>query len=155
MVLSNKKLKQKLRAELVQSQPANPDLSSDPQCSLKKFLDSATATPNLRLSKREKRRKVRSLQQNSEAVQEGGDGCSIRENNEDEGTKKKKKSVKRKRKVEEDGVANGVVKDAKKKKSKKRLDKKKRKKAKTAEKKGDNAGDDKTEASELAKSNSR
>lgn len=158
MVLSNKKQKQKLRAELALSQAANPDLTSHPHSSLKSLLDSAT--PKLRLSKREKRRKLRSLQQHPHGTQEGGDGRSIHENKEDQGTqktgladlgKKKNNNKKRKRKVE-DGVENLVVKDAK--KSNKRRNKK-QKKTKTADKNGANLGDDKLEASELTKSNSR
>ncbi|KAF7811352.1 nucleolin 2 [Senna tora] len=59
MVLSNKKLKQKVRAELAQSQAENADLTPQPHASPKNLLDSSTS--KLRLSKREKRRKVRSL----------------------------------------------------------------------------------------------
>ncbi|KAK4284129.1 hypothetical protein QN277_001001 [Acacia crassicarpa] len=146
MVLSNKKLKQKLRAELAQSESANPD------CSFKTLLDSAT--PNILLSKREKRRKVRSLQQ-PETTQEGGDGRSVDESKEDEGAQKK--SRKRKRKAEDSTVENGTVKDAKKSKKKKRDKRKKKnnKKAKTDQEKDANPGDEKLEASELTKSNGR
>ncbi|KAI9128030.1 hypothetical protein K1719_001023 [Acacia pycnantha] len=148
MVLSNKKLKQTLRAELAQSESANPDSS------FKTLLD--PATPKILLSKREKRRKVRSLQQ-PETTQEGGDGRSVDASEEDEGTQKKSK--KRKRKAEDSSVENGTLKDAKKSKKKKRDKKKKKnnnnKKAKTDQEKDANPGDEKLEASELTKSNGR
>ncbi|XP_028759151.1 protein gar2-like [Neltuma alba] len=143
MVLSNKKFKQKLRAELAHSQSANPD------CCLKNLLDSTTQ--KIRFSKREKRRKIRSLRQ-SEAAQEGGDGHTVDKSKEDEGTQRKSK--KRKRKAEDNGVAIGAVKDAK--NSKKRRDKKKKKNTKKAKKHKDkdpNPGDEPPEASELTKSN--
>ncbi|GAV76060.1 RRM_1 domain-containing protein [Cephalotus follicularis] len=69
MVLSNKKLKQRLRAKLAESvadtiiakpEPTLPDPNSQPQKSLKHLIDSVTQKP--RLSKREKRRKIQSLQ---------------------------------------------------------------------------------------------
>jgi nucleolin len=73
MVLSNKKLKQKLRIEVAESLeksvagkdrssdgPKEPDPNAQPQLSLKLLLDSASQRP--RLSKREKRRKVLPLQ---------------------------------------------------------------------------------------------
>lgn len=146
MVLSNKKLKQKLRAELAPSQTDNPD------CSCKNLLDSATL--KFRLSKREKRRKVRSLQQPETTQGDDVDGRGVDESKEVDGTKKKSK--KRKRKAEDNDVANGVVKDGK--KTKKKHDKKKKKrkkKAKTDKDKDANPGDggEKLEASKLTKSN--
>ncbi|KAF7811347.1 protein gar2-like [Senna tora] len=102
MVLSNKKLKQKVRAELAQSQAENADLTPQPHASPKNLLDSSTS--KLRLSKREKRRKVRSLKQDA---QEGADGRSIDGNKADEGMEKNNKNKKRKRKSKvEDGGAS-------------------------------------------------
>jgi hypothetical protein len=110
MVLSNKKLKQKLKAELTLNQiNAESNPSSSSSNSLKNLLHSSTNKPIL--SKREKLRKIRPLQQTQQP-------------NEDEGTKTKdigseglenKNIKKRKRKVVEkqnndgDVVANEVV----------------------------------------------
>jgi hypothetical protein len=110
MVLSKKKLKQKLRAELTLNQiNAESNPSSSSSNSLKNLLHSSTNKPIL--SKREKLRKIRPLQQTQSP-------------NEDEGTKnsneigteglEKKNDKKRKRKLVEkqndgDVVANEVV----------------------------------------------
>ncbi|RDX76059.1 gar2, partial [Mucuna pruriens] len=139
MVLSNKKLKLKLRDELAQQQnQSNSNASKVPSASnsLKTLLDSATPTP--RLSKREKRRKIRSSQHpspvpNKEYVTQGSP------NN----------KRKRKRKVENDDVAIGVANDKKKKKKKK--NKNKNKTARTAEENGSNGGGKMPEATELTK----
>ncbi|KAJ7975852.1 RNA-binding protein CP31B, chloroplastic-like [Quillaja saponaria] len=98
MVLSNKKLKEKLRAELTESltksvagsNPINdyttsPDPDMQNQNSLRKLLDSATQK-RPRLSKREKRRKVVSLQ-GPEAVEKGDDSDSMEGDKEDDETK--------------------------------------------------------------------
>ncbi|KAF8021969.1 hypothetical protein BT93_G2183 [Corymbia citriodora subsp. variegata] len=146
MVLSNKKLKQKLREALAESlasnesssdlnhvKPTNPDQDSQPQ-SLKQLLGSATPTP--RLSKREKRRKTRSLgggaddgEKEDEGVEEGREKGSFEKvgNGGDEGKQEKRK---KKRKIDEgtedgslsveEGGAGESVKEAKKKKEKKR-----------------------------------
>lgn len=106
MVLSNKKLKQKLRAEVAESLeksvggkdrssdgPKEPDPNAQPQLSLKLLLDTASQRP--RLSKREKRRKalpLRSLKDSEENKGGGSEGL---------GEEKKKKKSKRKREEEE------------------------------------------------------
>lgn len=155
MVLSNKKLKQKLRAELAESLVASvakpesinngstkPDLSNQSQQpqSLKALLDSATQRP--RLSKREKRRKNLSLQ-GIEAV--NYDGSEEKKENGSEGLVGKKRKRKREGDGnEKDGVLgseeNGVVeksieKQGKKKKTKRKKQKNRKKEAKNEEKK--------------------
>jgi nucleolin len=162
MVLSNKKLKQRLRAELaesltktvIESDPRKPDLNAQPQLSLKELIDSAASKP--RLTKREKRRKIISLQ-GPEAVKSRRSSVGG-ESEENKGDKKEKeggseslvekKKKKRKREDEEEVVKegdlgseeNGVVKEAKKpnKKKKKKGKKKKNKKGKSEE--GENNG---------------
>ncbi|XP_010067372.2 protein gar2 [Eucalyptus grandis] len=149
MVLSNQKLKQKLRAALAESlaknepssdldhaKPTNPDQDSQPP-SLKHLLGSATPRP--RLSKREKRRKTRSLGggadnggKEDEGVGERREEGSFEEvgNGGDEGEAGKRK---KKRKIgegtengglsfEEEGGAGVSVKEAKKKKKEKKRD---------------------------------
>lgn len=154
MVLSNKKLKQKLRAEVTESLVAKTDPNSDgtsnPESnsqshSFRDLLGSASQRPIL--SKREKRRKIHAL---------GGSDVASNGNSEEKKTvqkkgepkpsenfpdKKKGKQKKRKRDEDEkDGVAasdeNGVVmekmnKNNHNKKKKKKKNKKKQKKAKT------------------------
>lgn len=153
MVLSNKKLKQKLRAELTESlaksvaitDPHNDarlelDPNTQPQVSLKELLDSASQRP--RLSKREKRRKTLPLQ-GTEAVKRSSSSSigNSEENKDDEeekeggseglGEKKNKNKEKRKREEVEE-VKDGDVKEAKQSKNKKK--KKKKKKTKRAAK---------------------
>ena len=131
MVLSNKKLKQKLRAELAQNQN-NADVvvdaptSSSCSHSLKTLLDSATHKP--RFSKREKRRKLGSLQHpQAETSPEAGDEVDgSKKENGSEGLSSKK-NKKRKRKVEDGDVANGVLNDEKKSKNKNKNKKQKQK----------------------------
>ncbi|CAJ1977712.1 unnamed protein product [Sphenostylis stenocarpa] len=140
MVLSNKKLKLKLRAELAQQQNHTNEVPSSSN-SLKTLLDAATPTP--RLSKRDKRRKLRSSEHppqepNKETETEGSAN---------------KKNKKRKRKVENDDVANGVPDKTPKKKKKKKQKKNKKKKSKTKEENGSNGGGEVTEATELTKTN--
>ncbi|CAL0316272.1 unnamed protein product [Lupinus luteus] len=103
MVLSNKKLKNKLRAE-----------SSLLQNSLQSLSDTKKTT----LSKREKRRKLRSL---NPVEASANDESSKKENGSEDLTVKKNKNNKRKRKVaEENGeVADADINSAKKKKKKK------------------------------------
>ncbi|KAA3481763.1 protein gar2-like [Gossypium australe] len=106
MVLSNKKLKQKLRAELLAKKVAEseadkkkPDSNSEPQ-SLKSLLDSVTPKP--RLSKREKRRKNIPFLIGSNQEAEGkGKECGEDEvqGNSEEVENKKKKKRKREEKV--------------------------------------------------------
>lgn len=146
MVLSNKKLKQKLKAALAESlsknesnsdlnhaKHINPDQDSQPQ-SLKQLLGSATQRP--RLSKREKRRKSRSLgggvdggEKEVEGVEERREKSSFEEVG-NGGDERKEEKRKKKRKIDE-GTENGSlsveqggagvsVKGAKKKKEKKR-----------------------------------
>ncbi|EXB65318.1 28 kDa ribonucleoprotein [Morus notabilis] len=125
MVLSNKKLKQKLRAELAKSlseSVAKADLNTESQTqSLKLLLDSSTQRP--RLSKREKRRETFSLR-GLEPV--NGDNLG-EEDKKESGSEGKK----RKRKREGNDVVlvseeNGVVKKSKTKKKKKKNSKKKK-----------------------------
>ncbi|PON91457.1 Splicing factor-like protein [Trema orientale] len=159
MVLSNKKLKQKLRAELAESLAAsvakpdsnnngsaNPERDSQiqPPKSLKVLLDSETQRP--RLSKREKRRKTVSLR-GPEAVNPGDSeekkvGEEDKKENGPEGLREKKRKRKREgNEDEKDGVSgseeNGAEKREKKSKKnknkKKQQQKKKRKKAKNEE----------------------
>lgn len=124
MVLSNKKLKQKLRAELTLNQinaESNPPSSSSSN-SLKLLLNSSTNKPIL--TKREKLRKLRPLQQTQSNEDEGtkneeigNEGLGKKKNKkrkmkveekEDESIEKKEKQKKKKK--NEDGVANGAVK---------------------------------------------
>ncbi|XP_047162977.1 phragmoplastin interacting protein 1 [Vigna umbellata] len=146
MVLSNKKLKLKLRAELAQQQNNINEVPSSSN-SLKSLLDAATPTP--RLSKRDKHRKLRSSEHPPKEANKETE-------TETEGSANKK-NKKRKRKVEGDDVANGVPdntpqKNSKKKKKKKKL-KKNKKKPKTAEENGSNGGGEVPEATELTKTN--
>ena len=127
MVLSNKKLKQKLRAELAKSlseSVAGADSNKDPVTesqtqSLKLLLDSATRR-RPRLSKREKRRETVSLLA-PEAENGGNRGEEDGKGSGSEGLPEKK----RKRKREEGNgdvlgsEGNGVVKKSKKKKKNK------------------------------------
>ncbi|GLT88994.1 hypothetical protein SLE2022_069980 [Rubroshorea leprosula] len=112
MVLSNKKLKQKLRVELLSKSINGPDSrsNSDPDSqrqSLKALIDSVTQKP--RLSKREKRRKIHSLQgseslgQNSNESEEKkeGDLESMGVSNSGDKSEKKKKGERKGNKVEE------------------------------------------------------
>ncbi|KAK8502120.1 hypothetical protein V6N11_084428 [Hibiscus sabdariffa] len=141
MVLSNKKLKQKLRAELLakrvsETEPIekNPDSNSDPQ-SLKSLLDSVTQKP--RLSKREKRRKNspfpngmnRETDENGVEVEEDeGNG------NSEEGEKKKTKKRKREQeKVEGKTTPENKESNNNKKKRTKNKNKKKRKQTNASE----------------------
>ncbi|XP_052205953.1 phragmoplastin interacting protein 1 [Diospyros lotus] len=137
MVLSNKKLKQKLRAALAGSLAASeeahaepPNTTHNPECStFKSLLTSATQKP--RLSKREKRRKTLSLQPPDDSnrvsekdSQEGGSGVTTDE-----------KKRKRKSKAGE-GLESGgsEMEAAKKLKKNKKKQKNKNKKGKKVEK---------------------
>ncbi|KAF8397539.1 hypothetical protein HHK36_016457 [Tetracentron sinense] len=144
MVLSNKKLKQKLRtavaeslAETVAGNPphesAKQGVKSQSQSqSLKELLDSATQKP--RLSKREKRRKNPSLQ--GSKLDEGSNGDTQKEHKEigsEEINDKKKKKKKRKREDDggqerDNGGAELEEKKPKKKKGKKNKNRKKKNK---------------------------
>ncbi|XP_048135323.1 phragmoplastin interacting protein 1 isoform X2 [Rhodamnia argentea] len=149
MVLSNKKLKQKLKAALAESlaknesnsdlnhaKPTNPDQDSQPQ-SLKQLLGSAIRRP--RLSKREKRRKSRSLgggvdsgEKEDEGVEERREKSSLFEEVGNGGDERKEEKRKKKRKKDwgtengslsaEQGGAGVSVKEAKKKKKEKKRD---------------------------------
>ncbi|KFK34775.1 hypothetical protein AALP_AA5G192200 [Arabis alpina] len=146
MVLSNKKLKQKIRVDLVQSlsvsvSETNPDSLSNLQSqSLKELLDSASHKP--RLSKREKRRKIETLV-GREDEDTGGIGEKVVENGGSSEKTDEKKSTKRKRDDTEEGElaeAEGedtkeVEKSQKKNKNKKKKKKKKRKTKKSEEEK--------------------
>lgn len=142
MVLSNKKLKQRIRAQLAESlaksesQAIQSDLNdSQTHQSFKSLLNSATQKP--KLSKREKRRvKIPSLQGSSE-LQNHENGVEERESEEGSGGLKKNK----KRKREKDGVEvkdvdkeDNEVKDLSEKKSSKKKKKKKNKKKKVVKK---------------------
>lgn len=140
MVLSNKKLKLKLRAELLSQQQNNASEIPSSSNSLKTLLDAATPTP--RLSKREKRRNLRPSNPPEEPNKV----------NETQGSNKKK----RKRKIEDDDVANEVSdksKNKKKKQKQKNKNKNKNKKAETVEEKDSNGGGVIAEATELSKTN--
>ncbi|TKY50653.1 28 kDa ribonucleoprotein [Spatholobus suberectus] len=142
MVLSNKKLKLKLRDELAQQQnQSNSNVAEVPSSSnsLKTLLDAATPAP--RLSKREKRRKLRSSQHPHPPEQ-------AKKETETEGSADNKK---RKRKVGDDDVANGVANKSQNNSKKKK--KKKKKKSRVAEEKGSNGGGEVLEATELTKTN--
>lgn len=137
MVLSNKKLKHKLRAAKAallaaseaQSQSTsfsfkNPeDPNSSTQESLQYLLDSVAQKP--RLSKREKRRKKSPfLKENDGKLSRSGGG----EEGGSEGViEAKKKTKKRKRDAEDQGLENGEVKNVNKKKKKKKKKKGKEK----------------------------
>ena len=177
MVLSNTKLKQKLRAELAektaksesQISAGDATTNSEPQQSLKQLLDSASQRP--RLSKRERRRTVR-ISEHPEEAKESSDGGGAKEKkveaatvkNRSEGLGKKKKDKKRKREVE---PGNGVVEDAKKSQKKDKKKKKKKKNPKKKEPKTEagnstdaggkvtGCGGNVTEVTELSKSSSR
>lgn len=153
MVLSNKKLKQKLRAALAESlavsvagttDPSTTDSTStnpdpNPQ-SLKNLLGSATQIP--RLSKREKRRKILSLQgpelagtSNQSEEKEANTEALTDDGNNTENKDKKKKKRKRDGEVEDGEVG---LEENKNKKLKKRKNKKKKKKKQKSE--GQNKG---------------
>ncbi|KAL5554792.1 hypothetical protein UlMin_042193 [Ulmus minor] len=140
MVLSNKKLKQKLRAELAESltssvaqpQPNNGGTSNPDPASLKLLLDSATQKP--RLTKREKRRNLLGSR-GSEAV----NSENFEENKAEEEKKKSGSEGFGERKRKRDGEekdeilgeeGNGVVKEADELKEKKNKSKNKKKKLK-------------------------
>lgn len=148
MVLSNKKLKQKIRVELAESiaaseeaqnHPTKAKVSNDPdQNSLKFLLDSVTQKP--RLSKREKRReKILPFQESVENLNASGDVIDQKENGEDgsEGVKKQKKRKREGKGGErmENGALANV--EAKKSKNKKKNKKQKKKKAGNVELKKD------------------
>ncbi|XP_057487473.1 phragmoplastin interacting protein 1-like [Actinidia eriantha] len=151
MVLSNKKLKQKLRAAVAESLvaaeearngPINTDSSKpDPKSETQQHsLKSATEKP--RLSKREKRRKTLSLRGPEDVKTSGGGGGGVDlERGSEEGGSEivggKKRKLKRKR---EEGLESGGLESAesvvakkseKKKKKKKNKNKHKKKKEKT------------------------
>ncbi|XP_057979476.1 phragmoplastin interacting protein 1 [Malania oleifera] len=151
MVLSNKKLKQKLRAAVAESLAAsvggnnslNVD-SSDPEPnsqiqSLKGLLGSATQKP--RLSKREKRRAAQTLaSQSSETRSSSGrDAGEEKKEADSEGVIEKKRKKKRKRDAdgvkETENAVNGSAENvaATKKKKKKKKKKKNKKKNKDEE----------------------
>ncbi|GMI87088.1 phragmoplastin interacting protein 1 [Hibiscus trionum] len=146
MVLSNKKLKQKLRAELLAkrvSEPEpdekNPDSNSEPH-SLKSLLDSVTQKP--RLSKREKRRKNLPFPNGSNQETEEN-GMEVEEHeekgNNEEGEKKKTKKRKREEKVKvkvKEGKTTSENKESIKNKKKKSKNKKKRKQKNASEEHG-------------------
>ncbi|XWS66038.1 hypothetical protein CRYUN_Cryun05aG0165900 [Craigia yunnanensis] len=122
MVLSNKKLKQKLRSELLaktvtESDPGkkNPDSNSELQ-SLKLLLDLVTQKP--RLSKREKRRKTVSFSEGSNLeTEEKRDEIEVEEKEKSEEVEKTKK---KKRKREDEKVKEEKTTSEKKEKKKKK-----------------------------------
>ncbi|MED6207854.1 hypothetical protein PIB30_039490 [Stylosanthes scabra] len=162
MVLSNKKLKQKLRAVLAKKQANNSEValveapsSSNPH-SLKTLLDSAAHKPVL--SKREKRRKLRSLEypQPEASPQAANEVEGSNKENGSEALADKKKNKKRKRKVKEDAdVATEAPNDAEKSTNtkKKQKQKKKKKKAKTVEQNSSNQEGEVPQATGLNESN--
>lgn len=112
MVLSNKKLKQKIREDLVKSlsvsvAETNPDSVSNLQSqSLKVLLDSASHKP--RFSKREKRRKTETCPREDQPI----DGIhektdkKKRKRDEEEGTKEGEKPKKKNKKKKKKRKAN-------------------------------------------------
>ncbi|TYH51448.1 hypothetical protein ES332_D10G275200v1 [Gossypium tomentosum] len=143
MVLSNKKLKQKIRAELLAKRVAEsetvkkkPDSNLEPQ-SQKLLLDSVTQKP--RLSKREKRRKsipflIGSNQEAEGKGKEGGEG-EVQGNSEEDENKKKKKR-KREEKVKEAKTTSENTESNNNSKKKKAKNKKKKKPKIVSEKQG-------------------
>ncbi|KAF7147380.1 hypothetical protein RHSIM_Rhsim03G0127000 [Rhododendron simsii] len=114
MVLSNKKLKQKLRDSVAESLTASEGAQKDrnksqPQHSLTSLLGSATRKP--RLSKREKRRKTPSLGEKRSETTPSSQGLEVvqrvveigDDSEKENGNKKKKK----KRKIDEAGLESG------------------------------------------------
>ncbi|GFZ14880.1 phragmoplastin interacting protein 1 [Actinidia rufa] len=158
MVLSNKKLKQKLRAAVAESLVAaeearngriNPDPPKpDPKSKTQQHsLKSATEKP--RLSKREKRRKTLSLRGPEDVKTSGGGGVDLERGSEEGGSEivgEKKRKLKRKReeRLESGGLesAESVVakkseKNKKKKKKNRNKNKKEKEKTEDEEVKGD------------------
>nr|AFK41915.1 unknown [Lotus japonicus] len=163
MVLSNKKLKQKLRAESAQNLiNSNAVVVAAPDTSFKQLLDTASHTP--RLSKRDVLRKLRSLQPPSKAAAPKDKGTNKENGVEDLGNQKKENNNK-KRKGEvkdDDDVTNGVISDASESKKQKqnKAKSKKQNKAKSKEQKqnkvtenGSNNEPEMSEATELTKTN--
>ena len=146
MVLSNKKLKQKLRQDLVKSlsvsvAETNPESASSLQSqSLKCLLDSASHKP--RLSKREIRRKVVTSTREDEPSEMEGDA----EKTDEKIVKKRKREDTVEDKVgEEEGVKEGE--ESQKKKTKKK--KKKRKTNKTPKKVDEDKVEEKVKTEEI------
>lgn len=151
MVLSNKKLKQKVRAELAQSlaasvakidfnneATANPDQNPNPH-SLKKLLNLATQRP--RLSKRDKHRENRGGEDNKEIGSTGS---------EDEKKKKKKRKINGEEKDGNlDSEESKVLKEVKKSETKKKKKRKKKKQKKAAK------NEEEKEAAELGSEEQR
>ncbi|CAN6977729.1 hypothetical protein IGI04_037610 [Brassica rapa subsp. trilocularis] len=152
MVLSNKKLKQKLRQDLVKSlsvsvAETNPESVSSLQSqSLKSLLDSASHKP--RLTKREIRRKVVTSTRGDEPNEVEGDAEKTDEKN----TKKRKREDTVKvelAKGEEEGVKEGEESQKKKTKKKKKQKKKKRKTNKTPKKADEDKVEEKVKTEEI------
>ncbi|XVF23836.1 hypothetical protein REPUB_Repub13aG0074000 [Reevesia pubescens] len=136
MVLSNKKLKQKLRAVLLAKRVAepdlnkeNPDLNSETK-SLKSLLDSVTQKP--RLSKREKRRKTGSFSKGLNQENEDKGEEIEEEETEEVGNKKKNK----RKREEDEKVKEEKTTSKKKEKNKKKNKKIKKKKKNVSEEQG-------------------
>lgn len=155
MVLSNKKLKQKLRQDLVKNlsvsvAETNPESVSSLQSqSLKNLLDSASHKP--RLTKREKRRKVDTLTRGDEPNEVEGDA----EKPDEENPKKRKRDDTVEDKVGEEGgegeegTKKGEESQKKKPKKKKQKKKKKRKANKTPKMADEEKVEDKVKAEEI------
>ncbi|XP_010253297.1 PREDICTED: protein gar2 [Nelumbo nucifera] len=156
MVLSNKKLKQKLRAELAESlaaivagTPSNGSKKQDAKShsqSLRELLSSVAHKP--RLSKREKKRETLSLQGSKPVEGSNGDNTQI-ENNGIASEVQNDKKKKRKRKRDGGGDQereNGVSESAEKKPVKKPKKKKKKKNKKKRTESGDGEGKEETVA---------
>ena len=174
MVLSNKKLKQKLRAALAESlvvsvagttDPTTTDSTStnpdpNPQ-SLENLLGSATQIP--RLSKREKRRKTLSLQgpelagtSNQSEEKEANTEALTDDGNNTENKDKKKKKRKRDGEVDDGEVGLEENKNKlKKKKNKKKKKKKKKQKSEGQNKDVENEGGEKGVVKETAQISDR
>ncbi|CAN7061319.1 unnamed protein product [Brassica oleracea var. botrytis] len=152
MVLSNKKLKQKLRQDLVKSlsvsvAETNPESASSLQSqSLKSLLDSASHKP--RLSKREIRRKLDTSTRGDEPNEVERDAAKTDEKN----TKKRKRDDTVKvelAKGGEEGVKEGEESQNKKTKKKKKKQKKKRKTNKTPKKADEDKVEEKVKTEEI------
>lgn len=153
MVLSNKKLKQRLRSELL-SKAVNESGSKSGQDailkpeSLRTLLNSATQKP--RLSKREKKRKAISVDgsnelkskpdENAEEKRRNGKESQVNDGTNEQKRKKKEKKENRKRKREEEGAVDvkesgsSELKIGKKKKKRKKKKQKQHQKEKEKEK---------------------
>lgn len=132
MVLSNKKLKQKLRTEIAESLTSAERLDQDPNSqghSLKQLLNSVTQKPSW--SKREKKRvRTQDSLEDSETVSSKNRGGNSKNVGEEDNKGVRKTKKKRKRNGDEgknlDSVGGGDGENGEKKKTKKKKEKRER-----------------------------